>query len=359
MEKRIENEYGLLNSVPEPVLAVENGRITFENDAARRLLVEDALGKPGEELFDPELLSADPAPATGVFRHRRGTYLVHSTKRGNARVLALKAEPEEADASRRALSLFTGHIRSGVGTVLTALSLMDERVASLPSGFGFYLARGDKSACIMARTADNFARAFCGLDSVPELKPLDLAVLAEDVVSTVAALTVKGQPSVVFRHETEPAPVKADGRLLELALMQLLSNALKYAGEGSTVSVSVKRGRSRFGVTVSDNGRGVRPEILGDVFLSYASPARDLEPMAGAGLGLGIVQRIAAMHGGSAVLESVWGQGTSVTVSLPRCPAVPRITELWSAYKNELSAFFIQMADVLDSSVFERLGRGM
>lgn len=352
MEKRTENEYGLLNSVPEPVLAVENGKITFENDAARRLLVEDVLGRPGEDLFDPELLSDDPAPATGVFRHRRGTYLVHSTRRGNARVLALKAEPEEGDASRRALSLFTGHIRSGVGTVLLSLSLMDEQADSLPESFGFHLARGDKSACIMARTADNFARAFCGLDSEPELRPLDLAVLAEDVASTVAALTVKDQPRIVCRHETEPAPVKGDGRLLELAVMQLLSNALKYAGADSVISVSVKRGRNTFGVTVSDNGRGIRPELLGDVFLAYASPARSLEPSAGAGLGLGIVQSIAAMHGGSAVLESVCGQGTSVTLSIPRCP-VSRVAELWSDYKNDLSAFLVQLSDVLDASAYE------
>ncbi len=354
MEENFKPEFRLLDTLPDPVLISEDGRITFENEAAKRLLMEELTGLPAGEVFGRELMETETGTAAGTLRLGRGTYAVHMGRRGDMRVYTLRAQPEDSDASRRALGLFTGSIRSGVGTALAAISLMHDRLSSAPAGFGAYVARSDKSACIMARMADNFARAFCGMDAEPHPVPLELRSLVEDLTATVSLVMEEGQPTVVCRHGGEPIPVMADGRLLELALMQLLNNAIKYSGPGSTVTVSIKKGRSSIGITVSDDGRGVRPELLGEIFTSYASPVRDLEPAAGAGLGLGIVQRIAAMHGGSAVMESVYGRGASVTLSFPRIPPTPRATRLRSDYKNDVSTLLIQLSDVLAASVYEK-----
>ncbi len=353
MGRNEKRDFTLLDILPEPVLAAEDGIITFENQAAKRLLVAELTGRPAAEIFDPGLLTSASGEAAGAVKLGRGRYAVHTVEREGLRLFILKSQPEDSDASRRALGLFTAHIRSGVGTALTAISLMHDRLDSVPPGFTMSVARSDKSACIMARMADNFARMFCGMDSEPQPAALDLRRLVEDVSATVTELTAAERPAIVCACGPELIPVMADGRLLELALMQLFSNALKYAGPGSTVTVSVRQSKSSLWITVSDDGQGVRPELLGDVFNAYASPARELESQAGAGLGLGIVQRIAAMHGGSAVLESVWGHGASVTVRLPRI-APPPSTRLRADYKNDVSAFLIQLADILPAQVYIR-----
>ena len=353
MERNEKQGLTLLDALPEPVLAAENGIITFENRAARRLLMADLAGTPAAEVFDPALLTSASGDAAGSVRVGRDLYTVRAASQDGLRLFILKPQPEDSDASRKALSLFTAHIRSGVGTALTAISLMYDRLDGVPPELGMSVARSDKSACIMARMADNFARVFCGLDSEPQPSALDLRRLVEDVTATATELMAPERPALVCSCGSELIPVMADGRLLELALMQLLSNAIKYAGPGSTVTVSVKQGKSSLWITVSDDGRGVRPELLGDVFNAYASPVRELEPQAGAGLGLGIVRRIAAMHGGSAVMESVWGRGASVTLSLPRVTPPPS-TRLRSDYKNDVAAFLIQLADILPASAYVR-----
>ncbi len=353
MDSIEKQEYTLLDALPEPVLAVENGIVAYENQAARRALMEDLTGRPAAEIFDPGLLAPASGQAAGAVRLGRGLYTVLASGQGERRIVTLRPQPPDSDASRRALGLFTAHIRSGVGTALTAISLMYDRLDSVPPAFAMSVARSDKSACIMARMADNFARVFCGLDSEPQPAALDLRRLVEDVAATVTELMAPERPSIVCDCGPELIPVMADGRLIELALMQLFSNALKYAGPGSTVTVSVRQGKTSLWITVADDGRGVRPELLGDVFNAYASPSRELEPQAGAGLGLGIVRRVAAMHGGSAVMESVWGHGASVTVSLPRVTPPPS-TRLRADYKNDVSAFLIQLSDILPAQVYVR-----
>ena len=353
MEQNANQGLTLLDVLPEPVLAAEDGIITFENQAARRLLVEELTGMPAAEIFDPGLLMTASGEAAGAVRLGRGLYAVHTVEREGLRLYTLKLLPEDSDASRKALSLFTTHIRSGVGTALTAISLMHERLDGVPPGFAISVARSDKSACIMARMADNFARMFCGMDSEPQPAALDLRRLVRDVAATVTELTAAERPAIVCDCGPGLIPAVADGRLLELALMHLLSNAIKYAGPESTVTVSVKHNKTNLWITVSDDGRGVRPELLGDVFNAYASPARELEPQAGVGLGLGIVQRIAVMHGGSAVMESTWGHGASVTVRLPRITP-PSATRLRADYKNDVSAFLIQLSDILPVQAYIR-----
>lgn len=340
-------------NVPGPVFAVRGGQVIYENQAARRLMVEESLGRRGEELFDPGLLPPSIAPASGVFRHKNREFTVSASDFGDARVLTLSPVVSGDDTALRALRSFTGNIRSDVGSLFMSLSLLGESVPeSERKRLMPRIAKSDKSACIIARMADNFARVFCGLDSVPELIPLDLRLLAEEMAVTVSSLEVEGQPKVRFTGADEPLPVIADGRLLEIMLMQLLSNSIKYSGRDAEISLSVRRGRRSLAIVVSDNGPGVRPELLGDVFAAYASPAQSVEPRAGSGLGLGIVQRIAAIHGGSAVMESAYGHGASVTVSIPRHDPDP-FDRLHTSYRNDISDFLVQMSDVLDSSVYE------
>jgi signal transduction histidine kinase len=70
-------------------------------------------------------------------------------------------------------------------------------------------------------------------------------------------------------------------------------------------------------LTVSDNGVGIPEELLDRVFEPFFSTKA---PGRGTGLGLGIVQRIAAAHGGRLVVDSVSGRGSRFSVLFPRAP---------------------------------------
>jgi two-component system heavy metal sensor histidine kinase CusS len=107
--------------------------------------------------------------------------------------------------------------------------------------------------------------------------------------------------------------IYADPDLFERAVGNLLDNALRFTAEHGSIRVALSKSNTDFEVAVSDNGCGIAAEHLPRVFDRFyrAEPSRSSD---GAGLGLALVKSIVDLHGGSAVIESNVGRGTTVTL---------------------------------------------
>jgi len=112
--------------------------------------------------------------------------------------------------------------------------------------------------------------------------------------------------------------VQADRRGLEHVLTNLLDNALKYAPEGSTVTVRGCVREGRVELTVEDAGPGIEARHLPRLFERFyrIDPSR-ARALGGTGLGLAIVKHLAESMGGAVSVESTVGQGSRFTVGLP------------------------------------------
>ncbi len=109
-----------------------------------------------------------------------------------------------------------------------------------------------------------------------------------------------------------------DRARLDQVVTNLVSNALKYSPDGGAVLVGVASDRHHAVVTVRDHGIGIAEEMLDQVFEPFARRAYHVPVMYGTGLGLYITRQIVEQHGGQIALASTPGQGTTVTVRLPR-----------------------------------------
>ncbi|MGF7176199.1 ATP-binding response regulator [Azospirillum doebereinerae] len=124
-------------------------------------------------------------------------------------------------------------------------------------------------------------------------------------------LTMAVRPCAPFR-------VRADQRRLREMILNVLDNAVKFTPSDGHVLASVERRPDGVAVVVRDDGPGIPPDILGLIFNPFVQAERTLvRQHEGIGLGLPIVRRFAELHGGSVELDSVPGQGTSVTILLP------------------------------------------
>ena len=116
-------------------------------------------------------------------------------------------------------------------------------------------------------------------------------------------------------------PLRADASKLEQAMRNLLSNAYKYSPGGGAVEVRLlDGGDGRLGLQVRDHGLGMSPEQVARVFERFYR-ADTSGNIPGTGLGMSIVQEIASLHQGEAVVDSALGEGTTVTLWLPTVAA--------------------------------------
>ncbi len=127
------------------------------------------------------------------------------------------------------------------------------------------------------------------------------------------------EQAITLSYEGEDGVwVKGDAQRLREVLLILLDNAFKYTARGGNVAVRLAAGGSTVRLAVADDGRGIPAADLPHVFDRFyrVDKARSRE-MGGTGLGLAIARWIAEEHGGTVGLESMDGEGTTVTVELP------------------------------------------
>jgi len=120
------------------------------------------------------------------------------------------------------------------------------------------------------------------------------------------SLTVEGPSSV---------PAELDPSALHRCCSNLVSNAIKYTGDGGTVTVRVRAEDDVVVVSVQDTGTGIDPDVREGLFDPFEQPAEETE---GAGLGLAITDRLVSLMGGRIEVESTPGEGSTFTLRVPR-----------------------------------------
>jgi two-component system, OmpR family, sensor kinase len=158
-------------------------------------------------------------------------------------------------------------------------------------------------------------------DSSLDLTETDLAELVNDAVADAQAV----EPDRPIRATTPPRLiVVADEPRLRQVLANLLGNVREHTAAGTPVAVRLARAGDGALLEVTDAGQGMSEEAAARAFDRFYRGGYNGHDGHGSGLGLSIVQAIAAAHGGHAMLRSAAGAGTSVQVWIPiRPPGQP------------------------------------
>jgi signal transduction histidine kinase/CRP-like cAMP-binding protein len=180
---------------------------------------------------------------------------------------------------------------------------------------------------------------------------VDVAEIIEGVLATVKPLAMKKRIQVTSGEARGLSPVWADPPRLKQILYNLLSNAIKFTPEGGRVAVTARRVEEPQGrrgaeaqrrgetsgdspqplnpsaprqfleVSVTDTGIGIPPEDLERVFGEFEQVTdRAHLRQEGTGLGLALVRRLVALHGGTIRVASTPGQGSIFTFTIPVAP---------------------------------------
>lgn len=149
------------------------------------------------------------------------------------------------------------------------------------------------------------------------LEDVDLAVLSGEIVDGLGPLTTTHH----LRLEAGEAPVRADRMAVARILTNLVTNAVKFAPEGTTISVTTRVADGAAVLEVADEGPGVPPDqrqLVFERFYRAAQPGQPRRP--GTGIGLAVVKDLAERQGGSATITDAVSGGALFRIELPAAP---------------------------------------
>jgi len=157
------------------------------------------------------------------------------------------------------------------------------------------------------------------LELEPALVPL--APLLRECLQVVELAAAERALRLSFTAADGPAAAWADPMRLKEIVLNLLSNAVKYSAPGAAVQVRCTGGApGRVRIEVTDEGPGIPPEQIGDLFRPFSRLAANRAGAPGSGVGLAISQQLATLMGGAIQVASVPGRGSTFTVELPETP---------------------------------------
>jgi two-component system phosphate regulon sensor histidine kinase PhoR len=328
----------LLGAIGEPMLLVDSGRIAVANEAAKQLLGEWIEGQDVRlALRDPAIVArlSSPEPAggetgqieVGGLGDAERRWLMTISALGDGSRLVHLHDRSEAVAAERMRVDFVANasheLRTPLATLLGFIETLQDDSAGdereIRSRFLELMHGEGKRMQQLIEDLMSLSRIEAERFSAPG-EPVDLAQIVEEVRSGCAQLLAERSNLLVVESSAESTVVPGDrGQLLQL-FRNLVVNAVRYGRPESPVTVRLEEGgRGTVRIDVADLGEGIAVEHLPRLTERFyrVDPGRS-RAVGGTGLGLAIVKHIVGRHRGRLDIRSVVGEGTTVSVWLPR-----------------------------------------
>jgi PAS domain S-box-containing protein len=151
---------------------------------------------------------------------------------------------------------------------------------------------------------------------------IDASTVIQSAIEAVQPLVDARNQDLAVSYAPGTLWCEVDPTRLEQSLVNLLNNAVKYTQSGGHIHLSARRQGDHIAFTVKDDGLGIPPEKLSEIFELFAQGDRTIaRSEGGLGIGLTVVKRIAELHGGSVIASSEGpGRGSEFTITLPALP---------------------------------------
>ena len=331
-----------LNRSNCPAFTVADHIITACNQAAETLLLAPGMdvrtllltGKEEYEMFRNGCLYLQLALS------EKG-YGAAVTRNGSTDLFLLDQEPEAADL--RSLSLAARELRNPLSNLMIAADGLSRQGSQDPA-VQELLARLNRSLNQMHRLVNNMSDASRSNLLTP-VGMHDWSRLISDIFEKIQTQLSNTHVTVSYEGPQEPMYGYANEGQMERAVLNIVSNAMKFMPEGGEILARMTRKQNMLHLSILDNGSGISENILGTIFSRYQRQPGIEDSRYGIGLGMVLIRSAATDHGGTVLIDCPEGQGTRVTMtmaisqdsSLLKTPVIPPILDDSRTVLRELS----------------------
>lgn len=217
-----------------------------------------------------------------------------------------------ADSARQALALAAQQLREPLNAVYSVTDEIKNRKQAGQLNQG--LNQLHRIICNMSDLARYDSRAALQLETT------DLSSVFAETLEKAQSLLTQAGYHLHYTALPETIIGVADREMLERAVNNLISNAVKYSPKGSILEAKLVSHGNMLSFTIQDQGDGIPLDILKHIFFRYLREPSIEDSRNGLGLGLALVASIAACHGGTVLIDQPENGGTRVTMTLTVTP---------------------------------------
>ena len=347
LARELDGTLGLIESMNDGIVAVSGAhKVLFASEAAAPFLTmspDEARGQRAEEcIAHPRvvsLLAADEAEGPGHGGGLRSVELPpdKASGRGHYAVTVTQAGGDDegtpgqmlvfrdVDRVKKLERLQTEFVEGLADELRGPLAAIRADVRALVCGreagpnVSRYRSLDDETSRL-SRVIDNlfnFAMLQSGAMKL-DMKPTHLDIAIIDAVEDARPQAEEKGIALNVDLPGRLPSLDIDKRLFDVALANLLDNAVKYTGPGGTITVSTAPFENEFHVNVRDTGIGISEEEQSRIFEKFYETESLLERVQGKGAGLAAALQMARLHGGDIRVSSKIGQGSCFSIVLPR-----------------------------------------
>jgi PAS domain S-box-containing protein len=149
------------------------------------------------------------------------------------------------------------------------------------------------------------------------LEVVDLFALVSDCVGDMQMQAEQRNIKISLISQLEADSISIDALAIRRVLQNLLDNAIKFTPDDGEIKIMLAFDEKQFELIVEDQGPGIEPEILSNLFQPFTQGESGKRYSLGSGLGLYLCRQIVEAHQGRILCESKWGAGSKFIVRLP------------------------------------------
>lgn len=346
---------GILDQFLTPAFSVKDGIISQINYEAQRRMLQP--GTSISSLLDTDLHAYNDFTGGCLYLTLHildQDFGAAVTRQDGFDLFVMDHEIEQQQL--RSFALASRELRAPLAEIICAA---DSLLSKLDDG-----SHTDDEAATISRSIHRLHRLVCNMSdaarytSEPDANQSirNLCAIFDEAFERSAALAEHAGITLHYTSASTDVYGLADEEMLQRAVYNLISNALKFTPKGGRIDAKLTLRGSRLYLTVQDSGTGVPEKLRSSVFRRYQRSATVEDGHFGIGLGMVIVRAAAVAHGGTVLLEQPEGQGARFTMTL----AVRQVSSgalrthtVTSDYAGERDRGLLELSDVLPLSAYK------
>lgn len=265
-------------------------------------------------------------------------------------------EQEENQTELRSLALAARELREPMTNVLIAADRLSCSDVPADDPSRQQLARLNRGLYQMLRILSNMSDAARSL-STSRQENLDVCATLKELFDKASDLARHTGIRLSYTGPEESILCLADREQLERAVLNLLSNAIKFTPKDGSVEASLQRKGRQLIFTVRDSGSGIADDVLNNLFHRYLRQPGLEDSRFGIGLGMVLVRKAAAAHGGTVLVDRCSDGGTRVTMTLSirqSASTMLRSPMLRVDYAGERDHCLLEFSETLPAHLYEK-----